>query len=665
MKLNVFSLVLLFFVFSGNFLVAQPIIIDHNCAKLDPIPADAIQTAKSNLHIAYGHTSHGSQLTTGMTGLVGQTGLLGYKGDIYSWNNGGSGNALDIHDKFVGGDLGHKGDLKWEADTRTYLAANSDVNVIIWSWCGGASDNTVAGMNIYLNAMNQLELDFPTVKFVYMTGHLDGSGESGNLHAMNEQIRDFCTANNKILYDFADIESYDPDGNYYHDKLANDGCYYDSDNSGSRDANWAINWQNSHTKGVDWYECTSAHSQPLNANLKAYAAWWLWCRLAGWSGTSEPTAGDLSFGSTAYTCYENDASINITVNRVSGTKGEVSVNYDVSGGTATINSDYQFTAGVFTWADGNSDAKTITIPILQDTEEEGAETIMLELAGATGGAGIVTSATTITIADDDGDIAIDVRVNKGSDDAEEIVSNGNVDISSSDLELTEDRGGAQIIGIRFANLNIPQAANISNAYVQFTCDEATDGTTDLSIYGNDIDSASTFSASNLDISTRIKTTSNVGWQPPAWDQVGENGPDQRTPDISAIIQTIINKDGWKPGNALALLITGTGNRVAESYSGAPNAAPLLHIEYNTETASIPHISMNDILIHPNPSNGVFNIDVEKFDTNSNVLIYSSMGCLVYSGKLNRTVDISSQPAGVYFIQINANSQIYKSKFLKE
>ena len=33
----------------------------------------------------------------------------------------------------------------------------------------------------------------------------------------------------------------------------------------------------------DWYSCSSAHSQPLNANRKAYAAWWLWARLAGWS----------------------------------------------------------------------------------------------------------------------------------------------------------------------------------------------------------------------------------------------------------------------------------------------------------------------------------------------------------------------------------------------
>lgn len=49
---------------------AQPTIIDHNSTDITKIPQIAIEQAKINLHIAYGHTSHGSQLTTGMTGLV-------------------------------------------------------------------------------------------------------------------------------------------------------------------------------------------------------------------------------------------------------------------------------------------------------------------------------------------------------------------------------------------------------------------------------------------------------------------------------------------------------------------------------------------------------------------------------------------------------------------
>ncbi len=259
----------------GN-LSAGEILINHKSTKLSKIPKSAIKRAKKKLHIAYGHTSHGSQLITGMKGLAK------FKGNLYAFNNGGKNGALDIRDRAFSKsrhDLGHKGDIKWANLTRKYLndKVNKDINVVIWSWCGGCSDNTEKGMAKYLSEMTKLENEFPKVKFVYMTGHLDGSGEKGNLHQRNEQIRKYCKLHKKILYDFADIESYDPDGNYYLDKGANDNCDYRA-KSGKK-KNWARDWQKSHTKNKDWFECKAAHSQPLNANLKAYACWWLWAKL--------------------------------------------------------------------------------------------------------------------------------------------------------------------------------------------------------------------------------------------------------------------------------------------------------------------------------------------------------------------------------------------------
>ena len=268
------------------------IIIDHTCTTLNTIPQQWITSAKSDLHIAYGHTSHGSQLVTGMTGLAS------WKGNLYAFNSGGTGGALDLRDTPFSGasDLGNPDRTAWATATRSYLNAHPEINVVIWSWCGQVSDATAADITTYLSLMSGLEGDYPDVKFVYMTGHLDGTGLSGNLHQRNEQIRTFCRDNDKILYDFADIETYNPDGVYFGDKHPTDGCNYDYNNSGSTtqtgdpatptngDRNWAIDWQNSHVEGIDWYDCSPAHTQPLNGNLKAYAAWWLWARLAGWEG---------------------------------------------------------------------------------------------------------------------------------------------------------------------------------------------------------------------------------------------------------------------------------------------------------------------------------------------------------------------------------------------
>lgn len=281
MKNCIFFLSVLMILASQN-LFSQAIIIDHHSAKLTPISESAINQAKQNLHIAYGHTSHGSQLITGMSALVGQTNLVGYKGDIYEWNEGGTGGALDIDDYFGSGDLGHNGDTTWAPPTRTYLSDNTDVNVVMYSWCGGVSDNTFEGIQTYLDKMSELEQDYPNVTFVYMTGHSDIWADSA-LKANNQQIRDYCLANNKILYDFYDIERYDPDGIFY--EFTDDNCGYYDGAGGTLLGNWATEWQNSHTEGVDWYNCSPAHTQALNGNLKAYASWWLFCRIAGWEGT--------------------------------------------------------------------------------------------------------------------------------------------------------------------------------------------------------------------------------------------------------------------------------------------------------------------------------------------------------------------------------------------
>ncbi|MFP4115509.1 MAG: hypothetical protein ACOC2Y_10050, partial [Spirochaetota bacterium] len=220
-----------------------------------------------------------------------------YSHDLFAWNHAGSNGALHLYegDGYGTGPLDHDAGYfssdwntnghhsNWYRETIEFLddPANSEFNVVMWSWCGQVSGRSEQAMiDTYLEPMSDLEERYPDVIFVYMTGHLDGTGEDGNLHHRNEQIRDYCRANDKWLFDFADIESYDPDGAYYLDRLANDACSYDSDGDGEHDANWAVAWQESHEEGVDWYECGSAHSQPVNANMKAYAAWWLFVEIA-------------------------------------------------------------------------------------------------------------------------------------------------------------------------------------------------------------------------------------------------------------------------------------------------------------------------------------------------------------------------------------------------
>jgi len=230
-------------------------------ATFDSIPESSFQDIRNNYRIFYGHTSHGSQIVTGL-------GMLAVE-DASRF-------APPSIDEYSG-DLGHLGSLVWEEQTRSWLAVNPETNMVVWSWCAGASDNTAEGIDIYLNAMNQLETDFPHVVFVYMTGHLDGTGVDGDLYRNNNQIRAYCLANDKILYDFADIESWDPAGNYYPDET--DAC------------NWCLNWCSAEICPT-CAEC--AHSHCFNCYLKGKGFWWLLARIEGW----EPTPNErTSLGS--------------------------------------------------------------------------------------------------------------------------------------------------------------------------------------------------------------------------------------------------------------------------------------------------------------------------------------------------------------------------------
>jgi len=273
-------------------------LVDHTCTDLNQVPGTAITQAATDLHIAYNHTSHGSQLISGMSALENFPDF----GETYEWSDDGSA-GLDLDDYGIpnceepdlsrGDYIDASGVTPWVTCTRNFLdlPANAHINVIMWSWCSINGHDAQR----YVENMEILVTEYPNVHFVFMTGHAQGQGEDmtpNSVHYNNELIREHAQTHGRILFDFADIEAYDPDQVYFWDLFLQDNLNYNG-------GNWAVEWiganpgseldQLTTGNGVDGYDGlgSCAHSASpaeamLNCILKGRAAWWMFAELVGW-----------------------------------------------------------------------------------------------------------------------------------------------------------------------------------------------------------------------------------------------------------------------------------------------------------------------------------------------------------------------------------------------
>ena len=173
-------------------------------------------------------------------------------------------------------------------------------------------------------------------------------------------------------------------------------------------------------------------------------------------------------------------------------------------------------------------------------------------------------------------------VGRSEDDAED-GANGEVNPASDDLDLRQHSGfeSAVALGMRFDGIRVAKGRKIKRAFVQFTKDgnRRKAEPTHLTIHAQLVPDAKAFKEEPKNITSRKLTETSVKWSPQPWEPTAVPAEKPRTPDLSAVIQEVVDQDGWKEGNALVLIVTGTGERDAVSFDGGGKEnGPMLRVE---------------------------------------------------------------------------------------
>ena len=186
-----------------------------------------------------------------------------------------------------------------------------------------------------------------------------------------------------------------------------------------------------------------------------------------------------------------------------------------------------------------------------------------------------------------------------SEDAAEELPDGLMVLDNFDLGLggrLDDVGylrsadiRIQVVGLRFTDIQIPRGTPIQEAYLQFQAaplQRQRAEPTDLTLYAELAGDAVAFTEVRQNLSVRTRTSASVTWSPEPWDVTGERSVRQRTPNLAALVHEVVNRPDWREGNALVLLISGSGRRVAMAYDDSASVfsaagawvAPRLYIE---------------------------------------------------------------------------------------
>ena len=182
---------------------------------------------------------------------------------------------------------------------------------------------------------------------------------------------------------------------------------------------------------------------------------------------------------------------------------------------------------------------------------------------------------------DDTIFPVTAEIGSFEDDAYE-AANGEVIFNDPFVPVTTYDGTetAYLSALRFSEVNIPQGATVIDARIDFTSITDSDDPANVAFRVEDVTDSQKFEAGFNTIRQRDWTANSVAWtNVPAW----ENDTTNESPDLSTLLNRIVNKPDWCGGNAISLAINGEGTRLASAFERGAGDAPVLRVQYKLDS----------------------------------------------------------------------------------
>jgi type IV pilus assembly protein PilY1 len=136
------------------------------------------------------------------------------------------------------------------------------------------------------------------------------------------------------------------------------------------------------------------------------------------------------------------------------------------------------------------------------------------------------------------------------------------------------------LGLRFTGISVPPGATIVEANLEFYVQEEQWIDLNVAIAADNVDNSPTFTAVDRPsgralTDVRLAHSSNVQWLAGSWNVLD---------NVAGVVQAVIDRPGWRSGNAISFIIHGTseqpyGRKWATSFNGDATLAPRLVIVY--------------------------------------------------------------------------------------